>query len=162
MHLLSRELQWLPYWFNSEQPLYIFPGGSVIKSPPCQAGNGFDPWVGKIPWRRNSNSLRYSCLENSMDRGAWWVTVHGVANSWDTASRLNNKKFMDCHRGLRETPPASSGQKRPRKKGSRVSKQLVENFTRKENKKMGWKLEWHLKMTNICIILRLHTRIFAI
>ena len=30
---------------------------------------GFDPWVGKIPWRRNGNSLQYFCLENSMDRG---------------------------------------------------------------------------------------------
>ena len=36
---------------------------------------GFDPWVGKIPWIGNSNSLQYSCLENSMDRGAWWPTV---------------------------------------------------------------------------------------
>ena len=39
---------------------------------------GFDPWVGKIPWRRNSTPLQYSCLENPMDRGAWWATVHGL------------------------------------------------------------------------------------
>ena len=31
----------------------------------------FDPWVGKIPWRRNWPPLQYSCLENPMDRGAW-------------------------------------------------------------------------------------------
>ena len=30
----------------------------------------------------NGNSLQYSCLENSMDRGAWWATVHGVTKSW--------------------------------------------------------------------------------
>ena len=91
-----------------------------------QCRSGFDPWVGKIPWRRewqstpvflprelhgqrslagyspwslkesdttdrlahtriievgNGNPLRCSCLENSMDRGAWWATVHGVAKS---------------------------------------------------------------------------------
>ena len=80
----------------------------MIKSPPCQAGNtGSIPGLGRLPGEGegNGNSLRYSCLENSMDRGAWRVTVHGVADSWDTASRLNNKKFMDCHCELRESPP---------------------------------------------------------
>ena len=42
---------------------------------------GFDPWVGKIPGGGHGNPLQYSCLENSMDRGAWWVTVHRVAKS---------------------------------------------------------------------------------
>ena len=35
----------------------------------------FNPWVGKIPWRRDGNPLQYSCLENPMDRGAWWATI---------------------------------------------------------------------------------------
>ena len=38
-------------------------------------------WVGKILLRRNGNPLQYSCLENPMDGGAWWATVHGVAKS---------------------------------------------------------------------------------
>ena len=38
----------------------------------------FDPWVRKIPWRREWQSLQYSCLENPMDRGAWQATVCGV------------------------------------------------------------------------------------
>ena len=42
---------------------------------------GFDPWVGKIPGEGNGYPLQYSCLENSMDRGAWWATVHEVAKS---------------------------------------------------------------------------------
>ena len=46
---------------------------------------GFEPWAGKIPWRRNLGNtdypLQYSCLETSMARGAWWATVHGVAKS---------------------------------------------------------------------------------
>ena len=42
----------------------------------------FNPWVGKIPGRGNGNPLQYSCLENPMDRGAWWATVHRLAKSW--------------------------------------------------------------------------------
>ena len=41
----------------------------------------FHPWVGKIPWSRERNWLQYPCLENSMDRGAWRATVHGVTKS---------------------------------------------------------------------------------
>ena len=41
----------------------------------------FDPWVGRISWKREWLPLQYSCLENSMGRGAWWATVYGVAKS---------------------------------------------------------------------------------
>ena len=44
--------------------------------------HGFNPWVGKILGVGNGNPLRYSCLENSIDSGIWWVTIHGVAKSW--------------------------------------------------------------------------------
>ena len=47
----------------------------------------FDPWVGKIPGEGNSNQLQHSCLENSMDRGAWKVTVPVVTAS-DTTEPL--------------------------------------------------------------------------
>ena len=57
-------------------------GGSDGKESTCQCRRlGFDPWVGKIPGEGNSNPFQYSCLENSMDRGAWWATVHRVAKS---------------------------------------------------------------------------------
>ena len=42
---------------------------------------GFDPWSGRSPRGGNDNSLQHSCLENPMDRGAWWATIHGVAES---------------------------------------------------------------------------------
>ena len=46
---------------------------------------GFDSWVGKIPWSRKwQPTLQYSCLENSMDRGAWRATVHGITESDST------------------------------------------------------------------------------
>ena len=41
----------------------------------------FDLWVRKIPWRRDGYPLQYSCLENPMDRGAWWATVRGLSKS---------------------------------------------------------------------------------
>ena len=40
------------------------------------------PGLGRFPGEGNGNSLQYSCLENSMDRGVWQATVHGVAKSW--------------------------------------------------------------------------------
>ena len=62
-----------------------FPGGSVVKNLPTNAGGTGDadltPWVGKIPWRRKWQPLQYSCLENPMDREAWWVLVHGVTEN---------------------------------------------------------------------------------
>jgi len=42
----------------------------------------FDPWAGKLSVEGNGDALQYSCLENSMERGAWWATVHGVLKSW--------------------------------------------------------------------------------
>ena len=54
----------------------------TIKNLSAAQENGFDPWVGKIPpGEVNGNLLQYSYLENSMDRGAWWAIVHGVAKN---------------------------------------------------------------------------------
>ena len=46
----------------------------------------FHPWIMKIIGVGNGNSLQYSCLENSMDRGAWRATVHGIIRSWTRLS----------------------------------------------------------------------------
>ena len=49
-----------------------FPGGSVVKNPPVNAGDtGSIPGLGGYPGGGNGNSLQYSCLENPMDRGTW-------------------------------------------------------------------------------------------
>ena len=48
----------------------------------CKAGDpGSIPGLGRSPEEENGNPLQYSCLENPMDGGAWWATVHGVAKS---------------------------------------------------------------------------------
>ena len=62
-----------------------FPGGTVVKNLPANAGNLRD--TGSVPRSRrsqgggNGNPLQYSCMENPMDRGAWQATVHGVTKS---------------------------------------------------------------------------------
>ena len=59
-----------------------FPGGSEVKAPACIAGDlGSIPGLGRFPGEGNGNPLQYSCLENPMNRGAWWAIVHGVAKS---------------------------------------------------------------------------------
>ena len=67
-----------------------FPGGTVVKNLSANAGDARDtgsiPGSGKSPAVGNGNPLQYSCLENSMDRGAWWATVHRVEQSWTRLS----------------------------------------------------------------------------
>ena len=57
----------------------------MVKNLPANAGDARDmdssPGLGRSSGIGNGNSLQYSCLENSMDRGAWWATVHGAAKS---------------------------------------------------------------------------------
>ena len=60
-----------------------FPGGLEVKVSACNAGDlGLIPGSGRSPGEGNDSPLQYSCLENPMDREAWWATVHGVAKSW--------------------------------------------------------------------------------
>ena len=54
----------------------------MVKNPPANAGDtGVIPGLGRAPGGGNGNPLQYSCLEHSMDRGAWQVTIHRVAKS---------------------------------------------------------------------------------
>ena len=75
-----------PILITTYRRLGVFPGGIVVKNLPANAGDKWD--LGLIPGSRrtpgggNGNPLLYSCLENPMERGAWWVVIHGVAKSW--------------------------------------------------------------------------------
>ena len=69
-----------------------FPGGSVVKESTRQCRRPrFDPWVGKIHWRRNGNALQYSCLGHPVDGRAWQATVHGITRSWMQLSTTQGK-----------------------------------------------------------------------
>ena len=70
-------------------------GGSEVKASACNAGDlGSIPGSGTSPGEGNGNPLQYSCLENPMDGGALWVTVHGVAKS-----RTRLSKRLNPHEG---------------------------------------------------------------
>ena len=65
--------------------MYImgFPGGLDNKESACNVKDpGLIPGSGRSPGEGNGDPLQYSCLENFMDTGAWWATVHGIPKSW--------------------------------------------------------------------------------
>ena len=65
-----------------------FPYGSNGKESACNVRDPSSiPGSGRSPGEGTGNPLQYSCLENAIDIGAWWATVHGVAKSW---TRLSN------------------------------------------------------------------------
>ena len=83
---------------QSESPLRFYLPSQVmlvVKNPPANAGAtgeaGSVPGLGRFPGGGHGNPLQYSCLENSMDRGAWWATVQGslrVRHDWSNLTRL--------------------------------------------------------------------------
>ena len=75
----------------------------MIKKPPAKAGDTRDgrdvcliPGLGRSPGGGNGNPLKYSYLENSMDRGAWWAIVHGVAKSQTQLSIHTHTHICVC------------------------------------------------------------------
>ena len=76
-HGVSKSQTQLSDWAHRLQ--LGFPGGSDSRDTTCRAGGlGFHPGSGRHPGEGNDNPLQYSCLENPMDRGTWWATVHGM------------------------------------------------------------------------------------
>ena len=81
--------------------LWSFPGGSGMKTPPANAGDtGLIPGWGRSPGGGNGNLLQYSCLENPMDRGAWWATVHRVRHDWATEHNNITQRSFTAPRPL--------------------------------------------------------------
>ena len=78
------------YWLGS-----CFPGGSEVKASASNAGDlGSIPGSGRSSGEGNGNPLQYSCLENPMDGGAWWATVHGVTKSRTRLSDLTQSSYF--------------------------------------------------------------------
>ena len=85
---------------------FSFPGGSVIKASACNVGDpGSIPGSGRSPGEGNGNPLQYSCLENPMEEGAWWATVHRVAKSRTRLSYFTSIfiKQLQCAPGIIHT-----------------------------------------------------------
>ena len=70
----------------------------MVKNPPTNAGDtGLIPGSGRSPGGGNDNLLQYSCLESSMDRGAWWATIHGVAKTQTQLSHWTHTHTHACN-----------------------------------------------------------------
>ena len=76
----------------------------MLKNLPANAGCGFDPWVGKIPWRRAWQPMPVFLPGEPMDRGTWRATVHRVANSRTWVKRVSTRIHIT-------EPPAGDQQK---------------------------------------------------
>ena len=90
---------------DSKADVYLsywgFPGSTVVKNPPANTEDTRNvdsiPGSERSPRVGNGKLFQYSCLENSMDRGAWWATVHGVTKSWtrlSTHARMNARTLI--------------------------------------------------------------------
>ena len=83
--MLTSLLMWVHYYLAS-------PGQLSGKKSTCNTeaakGMGSIPGSGRSPGRGNGYPLQYSCLENPMDRGAWWATFHRVIKSWIRLKQL--------------------------------------------------------------------------
>ena len=79
--------------FSSElTPYRGLPRRLSGKESTCQGRRrGFDPWSGRSPRGGHGNPLQYSHLGNPMDRGAWWIPVHGIAKTWTQLSMHANR-----------------------------------------------------------------------
>ena len=79
--------------------IYSFPSGTSGKESTCNAGDirevGQIPGSGRSSGGGNDNPLQCSCLENLMDRGAWWATVHRVTKSQTRLKRLSTNALME-------------------------------------------------------------------
>ena len=70
----------------------------VVKNPPVNAGDAASiPGLGRSPGGGHGNLFQYFCLENPMDKEAWWATVHRVAQSWTQLKQLSTRAYIHTY-----------------------------------------------------------------
>ena len=81
----------------------MLPWWLMVKNSPANARDtrdiGLIPGLGRSPGVGNDNPLQYSCLENSMDRGVWWATIHGMAKELDMTGHtqdISSVQSLSC------------------------------------------------------------------
>ena len=95
-------------------PTWGFPGGASAKEPACQCRtckrHGFNPCVGKIPWRRVWQPTAVFLSGESHEGGAWWAIVHGIAQSRTCLKRLSTQALPREPPSSRPSSPCGSSQ----------------------------------------------------
>ena len=80
---------------KKKKKYFTIPNGSDSKESACNAGDQSSiPGSGRSTGEENGNPLQYSCLENSVGRGAWWATVHGVTENQIPRSNLHFQNIL--------------------------------------------------------------------
>ena len=99
---ISPFLNKIHFLIHSRIPIRASQVVLVVKNPPATAGDAGDSGLilgwRRFPGVRNGNPLQYSCLENPLDRGAWWSTVHGVAKGPTLLMWLSMHGRTDPHK----------------------------------------------------------------
>jgi len=107
------------------------------------------PGLGRFPGKRNGNSLQYSCLENSIDRRAWWATVHGVAKSDMTKHAASSLEWMKGKRRIIQIRQQSNS-------WTSLHGQLPFTSRSPPNSSLLTGLPWIYKRASSCCPLSLH------
>ena len=133
------------------------PGGSEVKASAWNARDlGSIPGSGRSPAEGNGNPLQYSCLENPMERGAWWATVQGLTKSRTRLSDFISLHFTSLKRTKVKMPRQTLRGKESRWKslrGSelfrrRIRKPLIDSSTRRLNHKVHKQMDGKIRQTD--------------
>ena len=95
----QKELNMTGQLNSNKGNIWGFPGGAMVKNLPADARDaGLIPGsIQKIPWKRKWQPLQYCCLENPMDRGAWWAIVHGGHKESDLTEHMCVRARVHTH-----------------------------------------------------------------